>query len=122
MLLIAGMATSAFCATIDFEDPAPEPGHDDTGGGVRPRSISFSPVTGNLTDDLKIDLHFAMAVGNTQIEIKDANGIVYYKTTVNSSQTNSLTIDVSALLSGEYTITVKNTTEEVEKCGKFVIN
>ena len=123
LMMFACMATTVYAQDIEFRDTGEtdDNGHGQGGSGVRPRSLTFA-FTAQLTEDMNIDFSFTEDRGNTEIVIKDNNGVVYSRNTINTTQTNKLTIDVSALPPGEYSITVKNTDGDVNKYGKFVIH
>lgn len=118
-VLFAFVASVANAQEIEFYNDNDD--HGQGGAPVNPRSIQIVPFSANLTKNNTIEFTFKGKIGNTEIAVKDENGTVYYATTVNPAQTNTLTIDVSMLPAGEYTITVVNSTGDIDKYGKFVI-
>ena len=118
-VLFAFVASVANAQDIEFYND--DNGHGQGGGTVNPRSIQDVPFSANLTENNTIEFTFKGQIGNTEIAVKDENGTVYYATNVNPAQTNTLTIDVSMLPAGEYTITVANVAGDINKYGKFVI-
>ncbi len=121
-MMFACMATTVYADDIDFFDKEGDGGNDTGGGAVKPRSLRLALFTAELTEDMNIDFTFTQNIGSTEIVIKDENGVVYCTRTINTSQTNNLTIDVSGLIPGSYTITVKNSAGSINKYGKFVIH
>ena len=94
------------------------------GGGIFPmaRMLSVSPVTVTVTDDVNLDVLFRTSVGTVAVTIKDEAGAVHYVKNVDTSETNTVSVDISMLPAGTYTISFTNADKTLNKFGTFEVN
>ncbi|MDR2002550.1 MAG: DUF3244 domain-containing protein [Prevotella sp.] len=86
------------------------------------RMFSVSPVTVTVTDDVNLDILFRSSVGAVVVAIKDEAGVVHYVKSVDTTETTSLSVDISMLPPGTYTISFTNADKTLNKYGTFEVN
>lgn len=86
------------------------------------RMMSVSPVTVTVTDDVNLDILFRSSVGAVVVAIKDEAGVVHYVKSVDTTETTSLSVDISMLPPGTYTISFTNADKTLNKYGTFEVN
>ncbi len=86
------------------------------------RMLSVSPVTVTVTDDVNLNILFRTSTGRVAVTIKDEAGVVHYVKNVGTSETTSLSVDISMLPAGTYTISFTNADKTLNKFGTFEVN
>ena len=119
IMLSLGAIVHASDGPIDLKN---DNGNGSVGPEVNPRSITLPPVTATFANNNSVEVIFTVNAGLVDIVVKDINGTVYYESTVNTSQSNRLSVDVSTLPADTYTITIKNKNGTLNKYGSFEID
>ncbi|GAB6122362.1 DUF3244 domain-containing protein [Dysgonomonas termitidis] len=86
------------------------------------RMITVSPVTVTVTDNVNMDISFRTNLGVVNVIIKDEAGMVHYMKNVNASKSVNLSVDISILPSGTYTVSLENAGGTLKKYGTFEVN
>lgn len=86
------------------------------------RMFSVSPVTVTVTDDVNLNILFRTSVGEIVVTIKDEAGAVHYVKNVDTSEITNLSVDISMLPPGTYTISFTNADKTLNKYGTFEVN
>ncbi|GAB6122360.1 DUF3244 domain-containing protein [Dysgonomonas termitidis] len=118
IMLSFGGIVYASDAPIDLKND----GNGEGGPGVNPRRIALPPITATLTDNNSVEVTFTANAGLVDIVVKDINGTVYYESSINTSQSKILSVDVNTLPADTYIITIKNRTGTLNKYGSFEID
>lgn len=84
--------------------------------------MSASPVTVTVTDDVNLNILFRTSVGKIVVTIKDEAGVVHYVKSVDTTETTNLSVDISMLPAGTYTISFTNADKTLNKYGTFEVN
>ncbi|HMM01937.1 MAG: DUF3244 domain-containing protein [Prevotella sp.] len=83
---------------------------------------TVSPISVKMVDDKSLVVSFTANLGVVTVAVKDETGAVYYTKVVNTSNSSKLSVNISGLPAGKYTITFVNTATSLKKYGTFEID
>ena len=123
MLCLGGTAFAGKIVDVPVGDGPGEGGPTINPPAARMAVMSpISPISVKTVDDKSLVVSFSANLGVVTVAVKDEAGAVYYTKVVNTSYSGKLSVNISALPAGTYTITFVNTATSLKKYGTFEID
>lgn len=123
MLCLGGTAFAGKIVDVPVGDGPGEGGPTINPPAARMAVMSpISPISVKMVDDKSLVVSFSANLGVVTVAVKDEAGAVYYTKVVNASYSGKLSVNISALPAGTYTITFVNTATSLKKYGTFEID
>lgn len=103
--------------SMSINDDINDKGIGEGGPGIKPPTSAMA-LMANMNN---IETTFFRDLGDVNIIVKDAHGLIYYKENVNTSQKKKLRISRSVLPAGKYNIEYTDSNNNLINKGNFEI-